>query len=65
VPCPRSYYFICPESYLSMPKIKHWLAWLRDVARAFPGPDTATVSSDVRVPARAARGVRDGKASRC
>jgi LysR family glycine cleavage system transcriptional activator len=39
LPCPRSYYFVCPESYLSLPKLQQLLAWLREVAAAFPGPD--------------------------
>jgi LysR family transcriptional regulator, glycine cleavage system transcriptional activator len=38
VPCPRSYFFVCPESYLAMPKVKHLLAWLREMTRAFAGP---------------------------
>lgn len=37
-PCPRSYYFVCPEAYLSMPKVKHLRDWLRSVADAFPKP---------------------------
>jgi LysR family glycine cleavage system transcriptional activator len=35
VPCPRSYYFVCPESYLPMPKMQWFLAWLREMARDF------------------------------
>jgi LysR family transcriptional regulator, glycine cleavage system transcriptional activator len=35
---PRSYYFVCPESYLALPKVQHLLAWLREACRAFPGP---------------------------
>jgi LysR family glycine cleavage system transcriptional activator len=38
VPCPRSYYFVCPETYLAMPKVKLLRAWLRSVADAFPKP---------------------------
>jgi LysR family transcriptional regulator, glycine cleavage system transcriptional activator len=64
VPCPRSYYFVCPDAYLSMPKVKQWLAWLREVARAFPGPDTATISSEPRVPSRTVRGLRGSKTLR-
>lgn len=37
-PCPRSYYFICPENYLTMPKVKRLRDWLRSVADAFPNP---------------------------
>jgi LysR family transcriptional regulator, glycine cleavage system transcriptional activator len=40
VPCPRSYYFVCPEMYVSMPKVQQLLAWLREMAAAFPRPDT-------------------------
>ncbi len=36
---PRSYYFVCPESYLALPKVQHLLAWLREACRAFPGPE--------------------------
>ena len=38
VPCPRSYYFVCPETYLSMPKMQRLLVWLRQAAREFSGP---------------------------
>ena len=38
VPCPRSYYFVCPQAYLAMPKVKHLRDWLRSVADAFPNP---------------------------
>ena len=39
VPCPRSYYFVCPEMYVTMPKAQQLLAWLREMAAAFPRPD--------------------------
>jgi LysR family glycine cleavage system transcriptional activator len=38
VPCPRSYYFVCPEGYLAMPKVQQLLTWVRAAAAAFPGP---------------------------
>jgi LysR family glycine cleavage system transcriptional activator len=38
VPCPRSYYFVCPEMYVTMPKVQQLLAWLREMAAAFPRP---------------------------
>jgi LysR family glycine cleavage system transcriptional activator len=38
VPCPRSYYFVCPESYLAMPKVKNMLEWLRVVVKGFAAP---------------------------
>jgi LysR family transcriptional regulator, glycine cleavage system transcriptional activator len=44
VPCPRAYYFVCPEMYVTMPKVQQLLAWLREMAAAFPGPDSADVA---------------------
>jgi LysR family transcriptional regulator, glycine cleavage system transcriptional activator len=44
VPCPRAYYFVCPESYLALPKLQQLLAWLREMAAAFPGPESAAAS---------------------
>jgi LysR family transcriptional regulator, glycine cleavage system transcriptional activator len=41
VPCPRAYYFVCPEMYLSMPKVQQLLTWLREMAAASPRPDFA------------------------
>jgi LysR family glycine cleavage system transcriptional activator len=38
LPCPRSYYFVCPESYLALPKLRQLLEWLREMAAAFPAP---------------------------
>jgi LysR family glycine cleavage system transcriptional activator len=38
-PCPRSYYFVCPEGYLAMPKVKRLRDWLRSVSDAFPKPN--------------------------
>jgi LysR family glycine cleavage system transcriptional activator len=40
-PCPRSYYFVCPEMYLTMPKVQQLLGWLREMAAAFPRPDSS------------------------
>jgi LysR family transcriptional regulator, glycine cleavage system transcriptional activator len=40
-PCPRAYYFVCPESYVTMPKVQQLLGWLREMAAAFPRPDSA------------------------
>jgi LysR family transcriptional regulator, glycine cleavage system transcriptional activator len=39
VPCPRSYYFVCPEMYVTMPKVEQLLTWLREMAAAFPRPN--------------------------
>jgi LysR family glycine cleavage system transcriptional activator len=36
--CPRSYYFVCPEGYLALPKVQQLLSWLREVAALFPEP---------------------------
>ena len=36
--CPRSYYFVCPQDYLALPKVQHLLTWLREMAAAFPKP---------------------------
>jgi len=44
VPCPRSYYFVCPESYLAMPKVKRLLEWLRDEAKRFSAPGASTAA---------------------
>jgi LysR family transcriptional regulator, glycine cleavage system transcriptional activator len=41
--CPRVYYFVCPHSYLALPKVQRLLQWLREVAAAFPRPDGAEV----------------------
>jgi LysR family glycine cleavage system transcriptional activator len=45
VPCPRAYYFVCPEMYVTMPKVQQLLAWLREMTAAFPGPDAASVAA--------------------
>jgi LysR family transcriptional regulator, glycine cleavage system transcriptional activator len=36
--CPRSYYFVCPEAYLTLPKVQQLLIWLREIAADFPSP---------------------------
>ena len=60
LPCPRAYYFVCPESYLALPKLQHLLEWLREIAAAFPRPndaaalisaDPARVTASARAPA--------------
>jgi LysR family transcriptional regulator, glycine cleavage system transcriptional activator len=50
LPCPRSYFFVCPESYLAMPKMQCLLAWLREMAREFPSPQTAAAAVPDRAP---------------
>jgi LysR family transcriptional regulator, glycine cleavage system transcriptional activator len=61
VPCPRAYYFVCPESYLALPKLQQLLTWLREAAAAFPRPDAAAI--DERA-ATVTRAVRTRKAAR-
>jgi hypothetical protein len=56
VPCPRSYYFVCPESYLALPKLQHPLEWLREMAAASSRPDDAAaliIADPARVTASA------------
>jgi LysR family glycine cleavage system transcriptional activator len=55
LPCPRSYYFVCPESYLELPKVQQLLGWLREVAAAFPGPDSVPAPQPQRAAARTPR----------
>ncbi|MGB8328381.1 MAG: LysR substrate-binding domain-containing protein [Steroidobacteraceae bacterium] len=38
LPYARSYYFVCPESYLALPKVAQFRDWLREAARDFPSP---------------------------
>ena len=45
VPCPRSYYFVCPETYVTMPKVQQLLGWLREMAAAFPRPDSTDLAA--------------------
>ena len=33
-----SYFFVCPEPYLVMPKVKRFRDWLFEMAKAFPKP---------------------------
>jgi LysR family glycine cleavage system transcriptional activator len=58
LPCPRSYYFVCPESYLELPKLQQLLAWLREVAAASPRPDSVAAPETKAVPRRPARARR-------
>ena len=51
VTCPRSYYFVCPESYLAMPKVNHLLEWLRAAAKNFSAPTSdAPIASATKNP---------------
>ena len=60
LPCPRSYYFVCPESYMELPKLQQLLAWLREVAAASPRPDSVTPPAVPVLPRRPARARRSG-----
>ena len=55
VPCPRSYYFVCPETYLALPKLQRLLAWLREMAAAFPGPESPAARPQPPPPPRRPR----------
>jgi LysR family transcriptional regulator, glycine cleavage system transcriptional activator len=55
LPCPRSYYFVCPESYLALPKLQQLLAWLREMAAAFPAPQSGANHDQPPPPPRKSR----------
>jgi LysR family glycine cleavage system transcriptional activator len=61
LPCPRSYYFVCPESYLVLPKVRQLLEWLREVAKAFPAPEAgAPAGAAARAAPRPSRARKRG-----
>lgn len=60
LPCPRSYYFVCPESYLELPKLQRLLAWLREVAAVSPRPDSVAEPEGKAPPRRPPRARRSG-----
>ena len=60
LPCPRSYYFVCPEGYLELPKLQRLLDWLREVAATSPRPDTVAEPEEKALPRRPARARRSG-----
>jgi LysR family glycine cleavage system transcriptional activator len=37
----RSYYFVCPEPYLTLPKVAAFRDWMRCVAESSPKPASA------------------------
>jgi len=41
-----SYHFVCPKSYLAMPKVATFLEWLQRAAKAFPTPPGATAADN-------------------
>ena len=59
LPCPRAYYFVCPESYLELPKVQQLLNWLREVAAAFPRPESLPAPRSTAVAPRPARARRN------
>jgi len=59
LPCPRAYYFVCPEGYLALPKVQQLLGWLREIAAAFPGPDSVPLPTPAASAARLTRARRD------
>ena len=63
LPCPRSYYFVCPESYLALPKLRLLLEWLREMAASFPAPAgvAARANSESSQRPNAARSARVGR----
>ena len=58
LPCPRAYYFVCPESYLELPKVQQLLNWLREVAAESPRPDSVPLAQPLGAATRAARARR-------
>jgi LysR family glycine cleavage system transcriptional activator len=58
LPCPRAYYFVCPESYLELPKVQQLLGWLREAAAAFPGPDSVPAPQPLSAAPKVARARR-------
>ena len=34
----RSYYFVCPEAYLALPKVAAFREWVKAVAESSPRP---------------------------
>lgn len=57
---PRSYWFVCPEGTLALPKVQRLLGWLRAASRAFASPADAPPAS----PAAPANGAAKGPALR-
>ena len=63
--CPRSYYFVCPEGYLALPKVRQLLEWLREVCGRFPKPEGVVLNkADAPVPAAPAKPRRSSPAPR-
>jgi LysR family glycine cleavage system transcriptional activator len=41
LPFKSAYYFVCPKSFLGLPKVAHFREWIVAAARDFPGPETS------------------------
>lgn len=40
LPFGSAYYFVCPKTFLALPKVAQFREWIMAAARDFPGPDT-------------------------
>lgn len=47
-----AYWFVCPESYATLPKVVAFRDWLKAEAQAFVGPDTASLRKTRKPAAR-------------
>ena len=54
-PCPRAYYFVCPETYVTMPKVQQFVSWLREMVAAFARPVAAGAVAPPATPASRSR----------
>jgi LysR family transcriptional regulator, glycine cleavage system transcriptional activator len=43
-----SYFFVCPEPYLVMPKVKRFRDWIFDMAKVFPKPHDLFTSREAK-----------------
>ena len=50
-----SYFFVCPEPYLVMPKVKRFRDWIFDMAKVFPKPHALFDKRAAVVPKAAAK----------
>ncbi|HKD54392.1 MAG TPA: transcriptional regulator GcvA [Steroidobacteraceae bacterium] len=64
VACPLSYYFVCPEGYLALPKVQQLRDWLREAADAFPRPQGAAANTAAGPPQRPERVRRNAAGTR-
>ena len=45
-----AYHFVCPKSYVSMPKIAKFLEWLREAVKSFPAPTALIEQKGLAMP---------------